>query len=409
MEGLSLTRRAWLAGLGLGAACHAPPLSFRIQREIPLQHASPEFCWFHPRTAAVPGAGQSGHPRVVMTLSQHLDADDHYSGLWYMYTDDLGKSWQGPFEPRHLGAQPAEDGLHASVHDVTPGYHPPTGQVLAIGGKTYYDATGKHVSGRLRKGGTSYAVYDARGDRWSGWRTLEFPADPMFANCRNSCAQWVTRQDGALLVPVYFPQPGLPYDAVTVLECRFDGETLHYVRHGEVLKEDTKRGLAEPSIAFHRGRYYLTIRHDERGYVTVGDDGLHWKPMKVWTFDDGGDLGSFNTQQHWVAHADGLFLSYTSRRPENRHINRARAPLFIGQVDAEKLHVVRASEQVLIPERGLMLGNFGASAITPEESWVTDAEFLWYRAGFQPTPQGGNGSVWVARVIWSRPNPLVPA
>ena len=31
---------------------------------------------------------------------------------------------------------------------------------------------------------------------------------------------------------------------------------------------------------------------------------------------------------------------------------------------------------MLLPERGVMLGNFGAAAITPNESWVTDAEFI---------------------------------
>ncbi len=37
----------------------------------------------------------------------------------------------------------------------------------------------------------------------------------------------------------------------------------------------------------------------------------------------------------------------------------------------------------LRPERGVMLGNFGAAAIIPDESWVTDAEFL---VGDKPHP-----------------------
>jgi hypothetical protein len=191
-----------------------------------------------------------------------------------------------------------------------------------------------------------------------------------------------------------------------VVECRFDGTRIQYLRHGTLLEDDTKRGLAEPSITFYGGRYFLTIRHDDRGYVTVSKDGLNYPPMKTWQFDDGSDLGSFNTQQHWVAHSNGLFLSYTSRRDHNRHINRSRAPIYMARVDTEKLHVIRATEQVLIPERGLMLGNFGASAITPRESWVTDAEFLWYSHGYKPSDKGGNGSVWVARVEWSEPNRL---
>jgi hypothetical protein len=75
-----MTRRVVLA-MPLGWARAAAP-SFRIRREVPFQKDSPEFCWFHPRVAAIPGKGKAGSPRVVMTLSQHLDADDHYLGLW---------------------------------------------------------------------------------------------------------------------------------------------------------------------------------------------------------------------------------------------------------------------------------------------------------------------------------------
>ncbi len=409
MPRFSLSRRAALAALAAGSQSFGAPfraLPFTIRREVPLQDANPQFCWFHPRAVAIPKRGVRGMPRVVMTLSKHLDEDDHYSGLWYMYTDDLGATWKGPFEPKELVARSAADGMHESVHDVTPGWHAKSGKVLAVGGRTYYAPSGKHVSGQIGKGGTAYAVYDPVRDRWSEWRTLEFPNEPMFANCRSACSQFVVKNDGAVLVPVYFQNLPTPHDGVTVLECRFDGTTLRYQRHGSVFSDNTKRGLAEPSLVANGGKYYLTIRHDDYGYATVSDDGLNYRPMKRWTFDDGSDLGSFNTQQHWLAHSDGLFLCYTSRRPENKHIARARAPLFIGQVDPERLCVVRPTEQILIPERGLMLGNFGADAITEHESWVTDAEFLWYRAGLKPTAKGGNGSVWVARVQWSKPNRL---
>ncbi|MBS1828006.1 MAG: exo-alpha-sialidase [Acidobacteria bacterium] len=392
-------RARLLLPLALSARA-ATPLPFRIRQETPLQHAGPDFCWFHPRVAAIPKAGKNGHPRVVMTLCQHLDADDHYSGLWYMYTDDLGVTWKGPFEVKHLAAQPEPGGLHSSVHDVTPGWHPHTRKLIAIGGRTFYNAQGKHISGDINKGGTAYATYDPKTDHWQPWSPLEFPNQPMFANCRSSCSQFLTKPDGSLLVPVYYQKVGTPYWAVTVLACTFDGTRLQYVRHGTLLEDNTKRGLAEPSIAFHRNRYYLTIRHDDRAYVATSPDGLTYEPMKPWRFDDGADLGSVNTQQHWVTHSKGLFLAYTSLRDDNRKLARGRAPLYIAQIDPEKLHVLRATEKILIPNRGLLLGNFGAAEISTSESWVTDAEFLWYSHGYKPTPQGGNGSVWVARVQW---------
>jgi hypothetical protein len=146
------------------------------------------------------------------------------------------------------------------------------------------------------------------------------------------------------------------------------------------------------------------MRNNFKAYVTTSKNGLNWTPFKPWTFDDGSDLGSYNTQAHWLVHSDGLFLSYTRRGAKNDHIARNRAPLFVAQVDPIKLNVIRATEQVLMPERGVMLGNFGASAITKNESWVTDAEYV---LGDKPHPRGANGTVWAARVIWSKKNKLV--
>jgi hypothetical protein len=138
---------------------------------------------------------------------------------------------------------------------------------------------------------------------------------------------------------------------------------------------------------------------------TVSHDGLHYPAIKPWTFDDGNELGSYNTQQHWLAHQEGLFLAYTRRGANNDHIPRNRAPIFLAQVDPERLCVIRTSERAIIPERGVMLGNFGAAAIDAGESWVTDAEYM---AQGQVTPRGANGSVFAARVLWSKPNDLAP-
>lgn len=75
---------------------------------------------------------------------------------------------------------------------------------------------------------------------------------------------------------------------------------------------------------------------------------------------------------------------------------RHRAPLFIAQVDPERLHVVRSTEQVLLPERGATMGNFGAAPITPDESWVTVAEGIW---SDDARRRGAEGAVLLARVI----------
>ena len=151
-------------GEPFGPQARSRPGLFEQGDGSPLQHAGPDFCWFHPRVAAIPNRGANGKPRVVMTLCQHLDADDHYSGLFYMYTDDLGLTWKGPFEVKHLAAQPEPGGLHSSVHDVTPGWHAPTQRLLAIGCQVPYSPNGAQIVSGLpsRQHQTGYAVHDPR-------------------------------------------------------------------------------------------------------------------------------------------------------------------------------------------------------------------------------------------------------
>ena len=172
-----------------------------------------------------------------------------------------------------------------------------------------------------------------------------------------------------------------------------------------MLRLDVARGLYEPSLVVFGGRYYLTLRNDERGYVSFSDDGLQFAEPKPWTFDDGAELGSYNTQQHWLAHSDALFLVYTRRGANNDHIVRNRAPLFIGQVNPKTLQVMRSSEAVLVPERGAELGNFGACAISKDESWVTVSEGMFMK---DSKLRGAEGATFIARIIWSKPNRSQP-
>lgn len=384
-------------------------MKIKIIQDIPLQEVNERFCWFHPRPAGIPGAGINGRPRAVITLNRHLDADDHYSGLWYMYTDDLGKTWKGPFEPEELGFSYDEPGIHASFHDVTPGWHARTSTLLAIGAKTSYHENGSHANdgpGRVR---TCYAVYTPEKDRWTPIRDLKVPMGGIFDCSASGACQWVEKADGTVLVPIYYKiPPGKPDKGygVVILECSFDGNTLSYIRHGNEIVSNEAAGFTEPSLIRYRDKYFLTLRGeaDTNGYAAVSEDGMNFHAVAGWTFDDGISLGSINTQQHWLAHPDGLFLCYTRSGADNEDIPRCRAPLFIAQVDTEKLCVIRETEKIVIPNRGLMLGNFGAAPISPTESWLTDAEFLWLPAGYKPTDRGGNGSVWVSRIQWPTPN-----
>lgn len=391
---------------GVVSFADGPPIiPFKTQAEAVFKELSPASCWFHPRVAAVPGHGKDNQPAVIMTIQKHLAADDHYSGLYFLRTDDLGQTWTKPIEVPELAWQKGPNNETIAVCDVTPGWHAPSGKLIAIGTKLRYSQQGKQLLDKPRSHECAYATFDPKTGKWTEWKMLALPdTETKFFVVAPGCVQWLVKDDGTLLIPVYFNGPkGGDYIA-TILHCRFDGHELKYLAHGDEIAIAGGRGFAEPSLTRFRDNYYLTLRNDSAAYVTSGSDGLHFQPFKKWTFDDGKDLGSYNTQAHWLAHSDGLFLTYTRRGANNDHIARNRAPIFIAQVDPEKLQVVRQTEQPLLPERGVMLGNFGAATITANESWVTDAEFI---LGTKPHARGADGTVWLGRVKWSKSNQLV--
>lgn len=389
-----------LAGLFEAAAAEPATSEFAVERTTLLRELSPDFCWFHPRAAVIPGAGRDAGPLAVVTLQKHLRASDHYSGLYYMRSDDGGRTWTPPKLPPQLDWRKNEAGETIAVCDVTPGWHAPSGRLLAIGIKLRYSPRGDQLLDRPRSHECAYAVYDPKEDAWSEWRMLDMPDTAgKFFLASPGCVQWLVDPDGSLLVPLYFRGPAGGDYATTVVRCRFDGRTLSYVGHGSELALKGGRGLYEPSLARFGDRYYLTLRNDARGYVTTSADGLKFDDIKPWKFDDGADLGSYNTQAHWAVGANKLWLAYTRRGADNDHIPRHRAPIFVARVDPEKLHVVRSSEQPVLPERGVMLGNFGVNAVDSSESWVTDAEYLM---ADKPHPRGADGTVWLGRLRWKQ-------
>lgn len=383
-----------LAVLSASSVHAAESLDYSVKLETVMKHDDGKFLWFHPRAVAIPGG-------VIMTIQKHLKVSDYYSGLHFMTRSDVDGAWTGPVLTPELDWTKQSDGVTISVADVTPGWHAPSGRLIAMGCRVRYSPNGEQLDDVVRAHQTMYAVHDPRTGKWNPWQVLELPDDDQFNFARNACAQWLVKPDGRLLVPLYIGKSARDRYSTTVAECRFDGEKMSFIRRGNVLRLDVARGLYEPSLIAFGGRYFLTLRNDERGYVSMGDDGLHFAEPKPWTFDDGGDLGSYNTQQHWLAHSEGLFLVYTRRGANNDHIVRNRAPLFMAQVNPETLQVIRATEKILVPERGAELGNFGACAINANESWVTVSEGMFMKDSAQ---RGAEGATFVARIAWSKPN-----
>ena len=259
-----------------------------------------------------------------------------------------------------------------------------------------------------RRRETCWSIFDEKTHSWTPWITLQMPDDPKFHNAGAGSVQRVDLPNGDILLPIYFKAEKDKTYRVTVLRCSFDGKELKFIEQGNELALESGRGLNEPSITKHGGSYFLTLRNDTAGYVTVSDDGLHFSEPKSWKWDDGADLGNYNTQQHWVQHSDALHLVYTRKGANNDHVFRHRAPLFIAEVNPADQTVIRSTERILVPEYGARLGNFGVTQVNENETWVTVAEWMqtWSpEVIIKPdNPYGGMNRVWAVRVRWQKPN-----
>lgn len=380
-------------------------LDYWSDLQVPTKLFDGETCWTHPRAGIIPNAGHGHKPRAVMTLNTlELSGSDVFKGMYSMHTDDPDTGWTEPVLSESLAPRMEWiDGVErpVAVSDFWPTWHRKSEKLLGTGHTVVYTPDWKVTSPRPRH--TAYSVYDPKDDRWTVWEKLQMPDAPEFQNAGAGCVQRLDLEDGNILLPVYFSPPD-SNSRVTVARCSFDGERLTYLEHGDELAvADDTRGLHEPSLTFFQGTYYLTIRNDNQGFVTKSKDGLTFEPIRPWRFDDGTDLGNYNTQQHWVTHSDALFLVYTRRGADNDHVFRHRAPLFMAEVDPEKMVVIRETEQVLVPNRGAGLGNFGVTTVSADETWVTVSEWMQPK-GIEK--YGSDGSVYVARIHWNKPNRL---
>jgi len=346
-----------------------------------------------------------------MTLQKlQLSGSDVFYALNEMRTTDGGATWSKPREHDSFARVPftwnGETNLQITVCDFWPRWHAKTKRLLGTGHTVVYE---KNRVMHTRPRGTAYAVYEPDKQAWSPWKTVKMPKLPKFENSGAGCVQRYDLPNGDILLPTYFKVPNTKQYSATVMRCRFDGKTLRYVEHGSELTVPVKRGFPEPSLTESNGRFFLTLRNDDDGYVAVSNDGLNYSKPKKWRFDDGTILGNYNTQQHWVSHSDALFLVYTRRGADNDHVFRHRAPLFIARVDPDKLHIIRDTEQILVPEKGARMGNFGVTEISPNETWVTVTEWMQGPAPnhHDPTPlikRGADNRVWVAKLKWKQPN-----
>jgi hypothetical protein len=374
-----------------------PVVDYDITLEVVQSGYDKDQCWVHARAGVIPGE----LPVAVMTTQKlQLSGSDIFYGL-NVFRKKVGEgAWEGPVEQPTFSRRQNEDGTETVVCDFSPKWHEASGKLLGTGHTAQY--TGDELVHNRRRT-TAYAVYDADKQVFLPWRELDMALnvdaaeEDAFFNSGAGSTQRVDLLEGDILLPVYHKAKEATHYNSSVLRCAFDGETLSVREFGNALSVPIKRGLYEPSLAAFQGRYYLTLRNDDNGYVAVSDDGLQFEEPRIWCFDDGTPLGNYNTQQHWVVHPDGLFLVYTRRGANNDHVFRHRAPLFMAQIDPETLCVIRTTERILVPERGARLGNFGVTHVNDAETWVTVTEWM-QPAGCEK--HGSDNSIYVARIRW---------
>lgn len=374
--------------------------SFRIEHSVVLT-SPPELHFAQSRAALVPGSP----PRVLLTTQQIEKTGSHgYRNLFSVETADGGRTWSPLKSIDSLQRRRMPEGHDLVIGDVCPQWHAASGVVLATGKTFGFDGGTRENRGFER---VSYAVWSPATGEWSGLKLLELPARDHEGRAilepNAGCNQRVDLPGGDILLPVrYRRNPPTREYTTTVFRCSFDGTTLTGHEHGSELTISRERGLYEPSLAAWRGRFFLTMRADHSAFVARSQDGLHYEPQREWTFDDGKILGSYNAQQHWITHSDALYLVYTRRGAGNDHVFRHRAPLFIAQVDPDRLHVLRDTETILMPETGVDLaGGFGVVAVSPQETWVVSSEMA-----FPKDRQQEPNRVLLARIVWTRPNQL---
>ena len=311
-------------------------------------------------------------PDFMIATGQYLDVSgsDLFEGILVSISKDEGKTWTEFKKEENLAL--VEDGDFRVVGcDATPMYHKASKKVLLLGHTAQYEKDGDRPTGNERK--TFYSVYDEEKGKFSKMKFIAMPKG--FERCGNGSGQSVELENGDLLIPVYYSTEDNPNKySVMVIKCSFDGENIELKEMGNSHTIDIGRGLYEGSLIFHKGLYYLTMRNDQCGVLAVSEDGLNYKDMKLWCWDDGSILQNYNTQQHWFELEDELYLMYTRRGADNDHVFRHRAPLFASRV--ENMRLVRESEMAIIPERGARLGNFGVTSYKDGKAFAMAAEWM---------------------------------
>lgn len=331
----------------------------------------------------------------VMTMQKlYVGGTDLFSSQYVSISRDGGKSWSEPKADDAFASVSDKDGIIHLGCDGTLLMHQTTKTAVLTGHTVSYAKDGTEPVKNFPFS-TFYSVFDKQSEKFTPMKCIEIPPEYHLSHCAAGCSQFIEEENGDLLIPVYIKKDIDECMTSAVMRCAFDGKNIKFKNIGNELSFKNARGLCEPSICKFKDKYYLTIRNDNFALYSTSDDGLNFRTPKFWRWDTGDILPSYNTQQHWLIQSGKLYLVYTRKAGNNDHVFRHRAPLFMAEVDTQKMQILRSTERIVAPERGARLGNFGVSYINEHLSVITAAEWM-QPAGCEK--YGSDNSIWITKV-----------
>ena len=322
-----------------------------------------------------------------------LSGSDVFNDTYFARSEDGGKTFGDPEVLDRLEVR--ENGIRTLFSPATEYYSRYHKKWFVFGRNTSYENE-KHpiLLGGIAIGEAKYILRDDETGRYAGEpKSLPLPFDCISATPH---AQIVEYENGDFLLTFYVTPKGETKSRALAVRYHYENGELFIAQAGEALAyPDAVRGLDEPSVAKHGEKYYMTLRTDEQGLVSVSENGLDFSSPVPWRWDDGSILQNYNTMQRWIRYKEDLYLAYTRRGANNDHVFRHRAPIFAAKFDPDNICLVKETEVILVPELGARLGNFTVTEISDKEFWLLTAEWM------QPIgceKYGSDNSIWIAKL-----------
>jgi hypothetical protein len=150
-------------------------LKYNLSLESPVRYFDGKNCFVHARAGIVPGAGEKGWPRVVMTMNtQDLSGSDVYRAVYGIFTDDFGQTWTNMEKLDNLASRnEIIKGVphFVALSDFYPKWHKSSGLLIGTGHTVVYTKDWK-VAPHPRPIHTSYSFYDTENKSWSPWQKM---------------------------------------------------------------------------------------------------------------------------------------------------------------------------------------------------------------------------------------------